>query len=352
MWVFCFYLALCWFCFFEFEQPRLNNESTVRFGADSPTYWEAVNYRKDHANAEFDLLSFGSNLIGPVAIGAALQSGIAVNLFNTLLFFIAVEVACTIPGVDRYRLLFLLMICSETAPALVTLNKEIMVLFSALLLAKFVYSTKRSWFLLGTVLLFSFFTRWEQIAIIFLFLFLRRKGSIFERKPRLAVAFVVAVLTVSYSLIAMLPGSGIVGFMRFARGANTIAKFNAIQAHFGFPLVMVPKIIMDISGELLRPATYFAMFRDFGFGDIHSWFIVPAFSLVLIPLLAIAYFKGLLNPRRPIALLIIIYLLVVALTPFVQPRYNYFVYVLLCLELAKKEDPAGRNLTSGELVPA
>jgi hypothetical protein len=166
------------------------------------------------------------------------------------------------------------------------------------------------------------------------------------------VAFVVAVLTVSYSLIAMLPGSGIVGFMRFARGANTIAKFNAIQAHFGFPLVMVPKIIMDISGELLRPATYFAMFRDFGFGDIHSWFIVPAFSLVLIPLLAIAYFKGLLNPRRPIALLIIIYLLVVALTPFVQPRYNYFVYVLLCLELAKKEDPAGRNLTSGELVPA
>jgi hypothetical protein len=352
MWVFCFYLAFCWFCFFEFEQPRLNNESTVRFGADSPTYWEAVNYRKDHANAEFDLLSFGSNLIGPIAIGAVLQTGIAVNLFNTLLFFIAVEVACTIPGVDRYRLLFLLMISSETAPALVTLNKEIMVLFSALLLAKFVYSPKRSWFLLGIVLVFSFFTRWEQVAIIFLFLFLRRKGSVFERNPRLAVAFVVAVLTVSYSLIAMLPGSGIAGFMRFARGANTIARFNAIQAHFGFPLVMVPKIIMDISGELLRPATYFAMFKDFGFGDIHSWFIVPAFSLVLIPVLAIAYFKGLLNPRRPIALVIIIYLLVVALTPFVQPRYNYFVYVLLCLELAKKQDPAAQSSTGGELVPA
>ena len=169
--------------------------------------------------------------------------------------------------------------------------------------------------------------RWEQIAIIILFLFLRRKGSIFERKPKLAVAFVVAVLTVTYSLIAMLPGSGIVGFMRFAKGANTIAKFNNIQAHFGFPLVMVPKIIMDISGELLRPGTYFAMFKDFGFGDIHSWFIVPAFSLVLIPLLAIAYYKGLLNPRRPMALLIIIYLLVVALTPRSAPLQ------LLCLRL-------------------
>ena len=55
----------------------------------------------------------------------------------------------------------------------------------------------------GTV--FSVLTRWEQIAIIMLFFFLRRKGSIFMRNPRLAVAFVVAILTVSYSLLAMIP---------------------------------------------------------------------------------------------------------------------------------------------------
>jgi hypothetical protein len=352
MWVFCLYLAFCWACFFEFEQPRLSHEANYRFGADSPSYWEYVDYRNEHAGAEFDLVSFGSNLLGPIAIGAALQSGIAVNIFNILLFFLAVEVASTIPGVDRYRLLFLLMICSETAPALVTLNKEIMVLFSALLLAKYIYSTKRSWLLLGVILVFSVFTRWEQIAIILLFFFLRRKGSIFERYPWLAVVFVITILTLTYPLLAMLPGSGIAGFTRYAGGANTIAKLNFLQTHFGFPLVMVPKIIMDISGELLRPATYFGKFSILGFGDIHSWLIIPAFSLVLIPLLAIAYFKGLLNPRRPIALLIIIYLLVVAVTPFVQPRYNYFVYVLLCLELAKKGDPAEQTSTSGKLVPA
>ena len=32
----------------------------------------------------------------------------------------------------------------------------------------------------------------------------------------------------------------------------------------------------------------------------------------------------------------IIYIIMTAVTPFVQPRYNYFVYVLLCLELAMK----------------
>jgi hypothetical protein len=65
--------------------------------------------------------------------------------------------------------------------------------------------------------------------------------------------------------------------------------------------------------------------------------------MVLIVVLAICYFQGKLNPKRPVALLIIIYLLVVAVTPFVQPRYNYFVYVLLCLEIAKKEIPKGEE---------
>jgi hypothetical protein len=352
MWTFCLYLAFCWFCFFKYEQPRLSHESNYRFGADSPTYWDAVGYRNNHAESGLNLVSFGSNLLGPVAIGTVMRNGIGVGIFNIFLFFLAVEIACTIPGVDRYRLLFLLMICSETAPALVTLNKEIMVLFSALLLAKYIYSTMRSWLLLGVVLVFSVLTRWEQIAIIFLFFFLRRKGSIFERNPRLAVAFVVAILTVSYSLLAMLPGSGIAGFVRYASGGNTIAKLNFLQTHFGFPLVMIPKIILDISGELLKPVNYFSNFETAGFGDIHSWFIVPVFSLVLIPLLVIAYRRGLLNPRRPIALLIIIYLLVVAITPFVQPRYNYFVYVLLCLELAKKEDSNDQAAVSGKLLHA
>jgi hypothetical protein len=96
---------------------------------------------------------------------------------------------------------------------------------------------------------------------------------------------------------------------------------------------------MDVCGELLRPRTYLSEFETIGSADIHSMFILPLFSIVLIPTLVIAYRRGLLNPKRPIALLILIYLLMTAVTPFVQPRYNYFVYVLLCLEFARKEDP-------------
>ena len=339
IWASCLYLVICMGFYFEFEQPRLNHESYVRFGADSPTYWEAAAYREEHADDSKSLVSFEANLLGPVTIALLLQNGVAVAAFNILLFFIAVEIACSIPGVDRYKLLFLLAICAETPPALVTLNKEIFVLFSALLLAKYIYSEKRSWILLSMVFVSSILARWEQIAIILLFLFLQRRRSVFRRNPRLAVAAVVGGFTLLYPLIARIPGSGLGAFTQYTKGANTIVKLNNIQANFGFPLVLVPKVILDLGGELLRPKTFLGLFDTLGIGDIHSMFIIPLFSIALISLLFVAYRRGKLNPRRPLALLILICIITTAVTPFVQPRYNFFVYVLLCLELARREEP-------------
>ncbi len=301
-----------------------------------------MKYRSQHSQSGSVLVSFTGNLLGPVLIGTLFRTGFGVACFNILLFFFAVEVACTIPGVNRYRLLFLLAICSETAPALVTLNKEIMVLVSALLFAKYVYSKRKSFILLATVFVVSVFARWEQIAILMLYLFLSRRRSVFRRKPWAAVFTVVAILTVLYPLIARLPGSRIGAFTQYARGANTIAKLNRIQTDFGFPLVVVPKIIMDIFGELLRPLTFLGEYYMLGYADIHSIFIIPLFSIALVTLLVKAYRRGLLNPERPIALLIITYAIVTAVTPFVQPRYYYFVYILLCLELSRYDEGAAR----------
>jgi hypothetical protein len=346
IWGFCLYLAFCFFCFFYFEQPRLNHDTFIRFGADSPTYWDAVEYRSQHTQTQGVLISFTGNLLGPVLIGMLFRTGLGVAFFNVLLFFLAVEVACTIPGVNRYRLLFLLAICSETAPALVTLNKEIMVLVSALLFAKYITSNRRSLFLLAVVFAVSVFARWEQIAILLLYLFVRRRGSVFERKPWLAVGTVIAILTVLYPVIVRLPGSAIGAFTQYAKGANTIAKLNTIQTNFGFPLVVVPKMIMYVFGELLRPLTFVREYTLLGWADIHSIYIIPLFSIALITLLVMAYRRGLLNPKRPIALLIIIYMIVTAVTPFVQPRYNYFVYVLLCVELARYKNVEDRATVS------
>ena len=321
----------------------------VRFGADSPTYWDAVKYRSDHADHD-NLVSFSGNLLGPVLIGTVFRNGIAVAFFNIFLFFLGVEIASTIPGVDRYRLVLLLALCSETAPALVTLNKEILVLFSTLLLAKYIYSERRSFLLLGVVLAVSLFARWEQIALIFLFLFLRRKGSIYERNPKFAIGIVIAMLSVLYALIARLPGSGLGAFTQYTKNANTIAKLDKIQENFGFPLVLAPKILMNLLGELLRPWTFVGEYAQLGWGDIHSIFIIPLFSIAMCTLLVI-----LLLPARqaesPPAHRISDHRTSTPSphggpTPFVQPRYEiYFAYILLALELSRKEDPEEENVS-------
>jgi len=203
------------------------------------------------------------------------------------------------------------------------------------LMAKYIYADRHSKMLLMVALFFSIFARWEQIAIILLFVFLQRKGSILKRNPRLSVAFVVALLTVIYGLIARLPGSGIGAFTQYAKGANTIAKLNALQTNFGFPLVVVPKIILDLFGELLRPITFVNEYAAAGTGDIHSVFIIPLFSIAFLILLWVAYRKGLLTLRNPAILLMLIYMMVTAVAPFVQPRYNFFGYVIVALELSK-----------------
>jgi hypothetical protein len=329
--------------YFYWELPRLKNEPSVRLGADSPTYWEAAQYRDEHAYHS-NLVSFSHNFLGPVMIAELCRDGLVVVIFNILLFFLSVEIACTIPGVDRYWLVFLLVICPETLPVLSTLNKEILVLVSALLLAKYVYAPRRSWVLLGLVLLASLLARWEQIAIILAFLFLRRRGSLGDRKPYLGLASMIAALTVIYPLILRIPGSHLGAFTQYTKGANTIAKLDNIQNNFGFPLVIVPKIILDICGELLRPKTFWGEFDIYGIGDVHKMFIIPLFSISLIVLLVLAYRRGMLNPHRPIAFLILIYLIMTSITPFVQPRYNYFVYVLLALEFAKEVGKAKQKL--------
>ena len=109
--------------------------------------------------------------------------------------------------------------------------------------------------------------------------------------------------------------------------------------------MLLPKIAMTLLGELIRPTYYLSgQFWEDGFIDLHSQIILPFFSIALVSVLLLALAKGKLAAKRPIALMIAIYLIGTALTPFIQPRYEYFVYVLLCLELARTDPSPDRPL--------
>jgi hypothetical protein len=218
------------------------------------------------------------------------------------------------------------------------------------LVAKYLLSEDRPLFYLGLGLLTSLATRWEQAALVLLVVALTRRKSFFSHRHRLALLSVVTGITIGYPLLVRLKGYYLLAFTQYADGANTIVKLNHLQAAYGFPLVVLPKILMNLLGELLRPTYYLGPFWETGFMDLHSQIVLPLFSIALVSLLLLALAKGKLAAKRPIAFLIAIYLIGTAVTPFVQPRYEYFVYVLVCLELARTDSdlkPAIRDESLG-----
>ena len=331
------FVALC--VFFSLVQPWINGEIVTRIGADSDRYWDVARVLLNPSHdAGISLVTFSGNFLGPVILAYIVRYQFLVVVFNYLLLFLALRLASTIRGVSTYLFLGLLMLNLETAVSLITLNKEIFGLISAVLVAKYLLSEEHPSFYLGLALLASLATRWEQAASVCLVAFFTRKNSYFSRRHRLAVVYVIAAITVAFPLFVRFKGQYLLAFSQFDEGANTILKLNRLQASYGFPLVLLPKIAMTLLGELIRPNYYLGgQFWEDGFIDLHSQIILPLFSIALVSLLLLAIARGKLEAKRPIAFMIAIYLVGTALTPFIQPRYQYFVYVLLCLELARTD---------------
>lgn len=329
-------LSLC--VFFSLVQPWINGEIMTRIGADSDRYWDVARMLTDPTHEYgISLVSFNGNFLGPVIVACVLRYQILVVSFNYLLFFLALRLASSIRGVRTYIFLAFLMLNLETAVSLITLNKEIFSLISAVLVAKYLLSEEHPSFYLGLGLLVSLATRWEQAVLVLLVALLTRKNSYFARRHKLAVIYFIAGITIAYPLFVRFKGQYLLAFTQYDQGANTIVKLNHLQSSYGFPLVLAPKIAMTVLGELIRPTYYLGAFWDNGFIDLHSQIVLPLFSMALVAVLLLALAKGKLSAKRPIALMIAIYLIGTALTPFIQPRYEYFVYVLLCLELARTD---------------
>jgi hypothetical protein len=281
-------------------------------------------------------------LLGPVALALLLKSAAAVALFNFALFVISFWCVKSIRGADPYVFGLLLMLNAETAVSVVTLNKEIFTIISLVLLAKYVYSEKRSKLLLLLLLGISLLARWEQAFIILMFLLLR-KGW-FKYRPWFSITLVVGGISLMYPLLTH--GVDMSGFTDQAEGGRAIVLFNALQAHGGYFLAIVPKIVMSTAGALTTPWYFFGAYTALDPNDLQNRFAVHFHEVAIVALFGWALFKKKFNLREPIPFFIALYLVVTAVNPFIQPRYQYPVYVLLCLQMAMSSKPRASRAKS------
>jgi hypothetical protein len=345
---FLLYTCGCIFVYFQFVQPWISGAIDIRIGADSDRYWEAAQAMQQGGYPAYSLIgltSLTANFFGPTVLILWLKSGFLILCFNFLLLFIAMKVAASIEHIRISVFGFLMLLNAELIPSLTTANKEILTLLASVLIAKYIYSTRRSKLLVLAAVIVSLFARWEQAGILILFLLLRH--SFMRSRPKLALLLLITALTIGYPLLFTVMGIDPSIFDYLLEDAHFILTLNSIQMAYGFPIVLIPKILMSLAGRLAQPWFYWSgEFISVGFSDAQQQIFQPLGCLAMLIVFTVAAFKRKLSLRNPVALLIAITLIVTAVAPFIQSRYLYGVYVLLSLELARSVPTAFEPFTN------
>lgn len=341
LWTITVYIFICLCLFVAYTKPSFLDGNNLRIGADSSVYLAVAGVVPNPSinTAQMQLVSIGGNLLGPVAIARLIPSLLGITLFNLTIFLICLWIADSLPGVKLGRFFWIIILNPLTTPSLLTLNKEILSFLAVMVLMLYICQRPRSRTLLILVLLTAIMARWEQALVTVLFLLFEHRKSIFRGRPRLILILMVLAITVIYPLAVNAGLQGIASLINVAAGGNFMPALNDIQAHYGFPLIFAPKILLNLWGEVLRPSYFLTDYWNSDFTDIQNSFAIPFHCVAMFIVSMIAFFKKRLSLRKASIYWSAIYLLFTAATPLFQPRYQFAIYVLLCLEISGFNSP-------------
>jgi hypothetical protein len=334
--LFVLYLIVSYGIFFETIAPVANFSVQPIIAADSGIYWEASGARpvmfKEHPDLTADP---AGNLFGPVLEAKALRTDFNVCVFNCLLFMLCLWVLRSMPEFDRTAFLLLMMANPFLIAALISLNKEVFALTGIILFIRYTRANRFRFVWLTLALTLSLFARWQQVLVMLIYVALESRLSPFRKRRRWGLAATILVFTVGYGAVYRIVPTFFAALLAQAEAGHTILVLDRIQANFGFPIVVAPKILMNCLGRWSSPS-YFL--HDYIFEDFTNWrdnIFMQVHTLLLTCLLAGMLLSRKLSLRHNTVYLLALYLVMTAVNPMVQPRYEYAAYVLLCLEASR-----------------
>jgi len=215
-----------------------------------------------------------------------------------------------------------LLLNPTTTTSLLCVNKEILDLLS---MSLFLYSrVKRHRGLLFAALVLAFVNRYEFCVVMLLFAIAESRLNPWREK-RLAT---LLLLIVAINFAMPFFGADVLA-QRFVETqfGHTIALLDGMQMHYLFVLAVVPKIAENLFGQLLNPQVW---------ETPSSWLYINLFNNIAdVIVILIAAKKRLLTLRSDLVYFGAFGAVLVSQSLAVQPRYFYFVYVLLCLQVAR-----------------
>jgi hypothetical protein len=332
--------------FFETVSPVADFGFQPYVEADSNAYWELSGVKAGTFIPEKSDSDSGSQFAGgswgPVYQAKLFRTDLGVLLSNFAMLALILWVVSTMKEFDLSTFTLLLLLNPLLFSVAATLNKEIFSITGLILFLRYMTAERHRFLLLTAAMLVSSGGHWQQAAVLLLLVCLESRFSPFRNKPLASVIFILLFFTVAYTVVFHLVPIVIAGLLAQAEAGHTIVILDNIQGNFGFPLVVIPKILMNVMGHLSTPSYFLQAYWSADFSNWYDQIFMQVQEFLTTALLLGMLIARKLPLKQPLVYLLVVYLILTAVNPMVQPRYEYPAYVLLCLQVARYFRLGGR----------
>ncbi len=140
----------------------------------------------------------------------------------------------------------------------------------------------------------------------------------------------MVVLTIALSvMLPLFASSALASRFEEASEGGVIVWLDSLEMHYLYAVAVFPKIAQNLFGELVN---WKALYDP---SDIANSYIVFFNNIATMFVLAILLWKRTFLARFDLVYFAMLGCIITAVSLVIQPRYFYFVYVVLCLKAAQ-----------------
>lgn len=319
------YVGITFFLFYKFVIPSLNHGTTSDdFAVDSTVYiYFAETLRKGIPDPWVigSLTFFPNTVWTPVFISYFVPNPLLVMFLNYAMVIGSVLLLKRSLPISLTVFLPLLLLNPTTTTSILCVNKEVIDL---VVLSMFLYGhSKRNRVFLVAALCLAMLNRYELCIVILIFEFAVSRFNPFRRRRWLTLITFVCALDV---FVPLFSGNLLAHRFEEAEFAGTVRLLDMLQMKYLYVVALVPKLAEEFFGQLLNPQVWKAP---------SSWLLINFFNnFASAFVIVVNVWKRRLTLRNDLLYFGALGSVFVAQALVIQPRYFYWVYVLLCLQAA------------------
>jgi hypothetical protein len=303
-------------------------------------YWADSQYIMFFEERYYDLalLKLAGSILGPLLIARLLNFDAMYICLANCGMLIAVFF-CLRKYAPRGDTLFLLLIMMSpmTLFSLTSINKEII---GALGFALFIrYLENRRPLLLVAAVGVSFLARWPQAVFLLAIVVIYGKASRSWKTRYKWFALVLLIVSVVYPILnrqesmqEFVTAQGRFADPQYEKFGGFLQSLNSVEENFAYPLVAVPKIILNLFSSL--PRTWSVLTAGPGeLGlDFYNNYVILFHQIATFAVLLTIVLRRRVKYYSPALFISLVYCGVFAIGSVLNSRIFYPIYPLLCLQ--------------------